>query len=211
MAAFAISAALRQREATGAGAYVDLAMLDSVFALLAVSHGTMGGRAAGAEVEAWARRPAYDIYEAGDGRFVALAAAREASCGALFDHLGRPDLAEFGLLPGDAGQEAAAFLRQILRTKPARNWVEELSALDIEITRVNTPEEAFDDPQLRERGMIAETTHPAAGALRQIGVPCADIATAAPAPSIGQDTEAILRDLGCDEARISELRTDDVV
>ncbi len=209
MAASTISAALRQKAVTGSGTHIDLAMLDSVFALLAVSHGTAGARSAGAEVEAWARRPAYDIYEAGDGRFIALAAAREASCKALFAELGRPDLGETALLPGAAGEAAGSFLRETFRTKPANEWVETLSALDIEISRVNRPEEAYDDAQLLARGMLRDTAHPAVGALRQIGVPCGDLA--APAPAIGQDTDAVLRALGCDDAAISELRGDGVV
>ena len=208
-AAFAISAALRQKAATGEGAHIDLAMFDSVFALLAVSHGTTGDRSAGAEVEAWARRPAYDVYEAGDGRFVALAAARPASCAALFGHLGRADLAERALSPGTEGEQAAAFLREVLRTKPAGHWVEALSALDIEIAHVNAPDDAYDDPQLRARGMIRESFHPAVGALRQIGIPSGE--AGGPAPAVGQDTEAVLRELGCDDASISELRADGVV
>jgi len=209
MAASAISAALRQKAITGSGSHIDLAMLDSVFALLAVSHGTMGARTAGVEVEARARRPAYDIYEAGDGRYVALAAARDASCNALFAELARPDLAQSGMRPGAEGQAAATFLRETFRKKPAAAWVETLSALDIEISRVNSPEEAYDDPQLLARGMVRETSHPAVGALRQIGIPCGEITAGAPA--IGQDTAAVLRELGCDDAAVSELRSDGVI
>ncbi len=213
MAAFAISAALRQREATGAGAHIDLAMLDSLFSLLSVSHGTMREKSplAGAEVENWANRPAYNMYRAGDGRYLALAAAREVSCRALFAHLGRPELAELALVPGEASHAAFDFLKTTFLTKPARVWVEELSALDNEIAPVNTPEEAFDDPQLNSRGMILETAHPSAGTLRQIGVPAARAGTAVPAPGMGRDTATILRTLGYDEAKISDLRNGNVI
>jgi crotonobetainyl-CoA:carnitine CoA-transferase CaiB-like acyl-CoA transferase len=213
MAAFAISAALRQREVTGAGTYIDLAMLDSLFSLLSVSHGTTQDNVpiAGVGVEDRASRPAYNMYRAGDGRYLALAAARNASCRALFTHLGRPDLAEFALVSGDASRAAFDFLTEAFLTKPARDWIKELSALDIEIAPVNTPEEAFDDPQLNSRGMISETIHPSAGTLRQIGVPAAPTGTPAPAPAIGHDTATILRTLGYDEAKISDLRTGNVI
>lgn len=213
MAATAVSAALRQREATGSGTYIDLAMQESLFSLLSVSHGMMkdGLPMTGANAKNWARRPAYNIHEAGDGRHVALAAARPASCEALFTHLGRPDLAPLGLKPGKEGEEAAVFLKARLQEKPAQGWVDELSALDIEITRVNTPEEAFEDPQLRARGMINDTVHPTAGELQQIGIPATKSTDAAPAPSIGQDSEAILRALGFDASQISDLRNDNVI
>jgi crotonobetainyl-CoA:carnitine CoA-transferase CaiB-like acyl-CoA transferase len=215
MAAFAIAAALRQREATGQGTQIDLSMLERVFPLLAVSHGSIGeqGLRAGAETEPWSRRPAYDIYQAGDGRYLALSAAREVSCRALFEHLGRPDLAAQALLAGVEGREAAEFLATAFIAKPALAWVEELSALDIEIARVNTPEEAFDEPQLIARGMVVESRHPELGRLRQIGVPAAGTGDAppAPAPRIGNDTETILRELGYSDAAISEFRAEGVI
>lgn len=213
MAATTISAALRQREATGLGTHIDLAMQESLFSLLSVSHGMMkdGLPMTGANAKNWARRPAYNIHQAGDGRYVALAAARPASCEALFNHLGRPDLAPLGLKPGKEGEEAASFLKARLQEKSAQEWVDELSALDIEITRVNTPEETFEDPQLRARGMVRDTVHPTAGELQQIGIPATRDTNASPAPSIGQDSDAILQTLGYDAAQISDLRNDNVI
>lgn len=211
MTACAIAAALRKRAATGTGTRIDLSMLESVFSLLSVSHGTAGARSAGAEAEAGSRRPAYGIYAAGDGRFVALGAARPVSCRALFEHLGRPDLAASGLAAGAAGKEAAAFLRDALQAKPAQAWVDELAPLDIEVALVVTPEEAFDDPQLAARAMVTEATHPQAGALTQIGYPAAGPVETSPAPAAGADTDAILHELGYDAAGVSALRADGVV
>jgi crotonobetainyl-CoA:carnitine CoA-transferase CaiB-like acyl-CoA transferase len=212
MAAFAIATALRQREATGRGTYIDLSMLESVFSLLAASHGTIGddGRSAGAETEPWSRRPAYDIYEAGDGRHVAVSAARPASCQALFEHLGRPELAATGLLPGPEGREAAAFLKSAFAAKPADTWIEALSALDIEIAHINTADEAFDLLQLKARSMVVESAHPEAGKLRQIGIPAGGEA-GTPAPAIGADTETILAELGYEDTAIAALRTEGTI
>ncbi|MDP6707243.1 MAG: CaiB/BaiF CoA-transferase family protein [Alphaproteobacteria bacterium] len=212
MAAFAIAAALRQREATGRGTHIDLSMLESAFSLLAASHGTIGdnGRSAGAETEPWSRRPAYDIYEAGDGRHIAISAARPASCQALFEHLGRPELAAKGLRPAPEGQEAADFLKSAFAAKPAAAWIESLSALDIEIARVNTPDEAFALPQLTARGLVVESVHPQAGELLQIGLPAGGEA-GAPAPAIGADTDAILAELGYDDVTIAALRTEGAI
>lgn len=210
MMAFAIAAALHRKAATGEGGHIDLSVQESLFSLLSISHGTMtaDGQSAGAQSEAWSRRPVYDIYPTGDGRHVALAATRAASCRALFEHLGRPDLSEVGQLPGGEGAEAADFLRRALAGKPAAAWVEELSALDIEVAPVNTPHDAFDLEQLRQRGLIVESRHPEAGDLRQIGVPAVG-AVAEPlshAPRIGADSEAILSELGYDDAAVAALR-----
>ena len=210
MAAFAIAAALRGREATGEGRCIDLSAQESLLSLLSVSHGTTGadGRSAGAESEAWARRPAYDIYPAGDGRYVAIGATRPSSCQALFAHLGRPELADGATRAGPDGDEAAAFLRECLSGKPAQVWVEELAALDIEAARVNTPAEALDLPQVKLRGMAIDSIHPQAGALRQIGVPAVgiDAAPLPPAPAVGADTDAVLAEVGYDGAAVAAMR-----
>ena len=201
-AGFAIAAALRKAAVDGIGTRLDLSMLEAAFSLLAVSHGTMR---AGADPDTAAARPAYDVYRAADGRDVAIGAARPASCRALFEYLGRADLAERGLVPGDA--EAAAFLRTAIAARPAAEWVATLGALDIEVSPVRSPAEAFDDPQLLARGMIVASEHPEAGPLRQINAlagPGSPELTAAPA--IGRDTEAVLAELGYDREAIAGLR-----
>lgn len=203
MAAFAIAAALRRRETTGQGGYIDLSMQESLFSLLAVSHGTMRPDV---DAPAPGSRAGYDIFEAADGQLIALGVARGASCDALFAHLGRPDLAADGMKRGADGAAARTFLREALARKPAADWLAELAPLDIEIAPVNTPDEAFADSQLAARSMILETTHPTAGPLRQIGLPAADANALTPAPAIGADTGSVLRSLGYDDSGIAALR-----
>ena len=206
-AGFAISAALRKAAAEGAGTYIDLAMQDVAFAMLAVSHGTLRPEndQTARHLAALAPSASYNVYQASDGRHIAIAAARPASRLALFAHLGRADLAERGMTPGDG--EAAAFLGETFAAKAAAEWVAELGALDIEVSLVRAPAEAFDDPQLLARGMITASEHPKAGPLRQInGLAGPGASELAPAPEIGRDTEAVIAELGYGEAAIAALR-----
>ena len=59
--------------------------------------------------------------------------------------------------------------------------------------------------------MVVEVEHPVAGKTRQIGFPLKLSKTSAqvrrPAPCIGQDTEAILKELGYDADRIVAMKT----
>ena len=101
-------------------------------------------------------------------------------------------------------------------SKPADTWVAELAPLDIEIARVNDPMEAYGDPQLKARGMIARSTHPEAGEIDTIQpplklAPSDEREAATPARPIGADTEAILKSLGLDEGRVVELRNEGIV
>jgi crotonobetainyl-CoA:carnitine CoA-transferase CaiB-like acyl-CoA transferase len=202
-AAYAIIAALLGRERSGEGAFLDLAMHDSIFALLAVSHGV---RKPGADAGAAAQpEPVYDLYEAADGTYLALAAIRPSSTRALFEKLGRPELAS-----GDAdAAEVRAFLTATFAAKPAQAWVKELAPLDIEIARVNEPMEALDDPQLRARNMVGQSTHSEAGEFESIQPPFFERSigrqSLTQAPEIGEDTEAILKSLGLDERAIRAL------
>jgi len=208
-AAYAIVAALLARERHGDGAYIDLAMHDSLFALLAVSHGVR--RPGETPLEA-PNAPTYAIYPAAAGTWLALGAIRPASARALFEHLGRPDLGE-----RDADESAVEnFLTRVFADKPAQEWVAELTPLDVEVAPVNTPLDAYDDPQLRARGMIRRATHPDVGSIETIrpaltldsvGQPGA----LRPAPGIGADTETILRELGFDIGEVDALRAEGVV
>lgn len=209
VAALAISSALLERERTGEGRYLDLAMLDAVFSLLSVSHGVR--LASGETPAAPSTTPLYHVYKAADGRYVTLAAIRPASCRALFEALGRPDLIERAWSTGDEAEEVYAFLRDTFRSAPAATWVERLGQLDVEIGPVRSPAEAFDDVQLRFRRMVIESAHPRAGRHLQIASPFGQASDGAlpplsHAPVVGADTEPVLSDLGYTTQEITRLR-----
>lgn len=211
-AAYAIVTALLGRERSGEGTYIDLAMHDSIFALLAVSHGLQRQGNQPAQAATQAAMPTYDLYEAADDTCVALGAIRPVSARALFEKLGRPSL-------GDRKTDTAevrSFLVEAFLSKTADTWVAELAPLDIEIARVNDPIEAYNDAQLKARGMIAHSTHPEAGEIDSIQPPLRSYQSRqrealTPAPRIGADTEAILESLGLDERRVVELREEGAV
>ena len=218
VAALGIAVALVRREKSRRGGHLDLAMLDSIFSTLSVSHGLRRGPddVPGAEAEATAESALYTTYETSDSRRVVLGAAREASCRALFQELGRPELAERAWSSGGRDSELSQFLGERFKGQTAAHWVERLTKLDVEIAPVNTPAEAFAEPQLVERGMVIETSHPEAGTLQQIGSSIqfageSPSGEPAPAPTIGQNTDEVLRELGYDSAGISSLRAAGVV
>jgi len=215
-AAYAITAALQGRERSGEGTFIDLAMLDSVFSILAVSHGVrkLSGDPEADTTGTVAEQPAspiYDIYPAANNTFLVLCAYRDSSKQKLFEHLACPELAA-----STNSNQIRSFLTEAFSRKSAEAWVEELAPLDIEIGRVNHPSDAFDHPQLRHRGMVGTSSHPDAGEFEYIRP---GFSTNAPldrsqldaAPRIGEHTEEVLKSIGLSKADLSTLRDEGTI
>jgi crotonobetainyl-CoA:carnitine CoA-transferase CaiB-like acyl-CoA transferase len=72
----------------------------------------------------------------------------------------------------------------------------------------------MDDPIARDAGFLAEVEHPSFGRHRRLG-PLFELSRtpgqARPACLLGQHTEPVLRELGYDEAAITQLEADGVI
>ncbi|MEK7714610.1 MAG: CoA transferase, partial [candidate division NC10 bacterium] len=78
-----------------------------------------------------------------------------------------------------------------------------------------TYDQVFADPHVKAREMAVEVDHPKAGRTRVLGIPFklsrTPGAVRRPAPTLGQHTDEVLRELGYDEATIADLRARKVV
>lgn len=217
LAVVGILVALIARQKTGKGQFLDIAMLDSVLYLLAAVSGFQrsSGEHAQENMINSPVSPGYNIYETGDGKYLALGAFRPKSWQALCRALDRNDLIDQQWVTGQRRVETISILQEIFRTKNRDEWYRQLRELDIEVGPVNSLEEVFDDPQVLHRRMVVEVEHPMAGRMRQIGLPIKFSETPGqirgPAPFIGQDTEAILLEMGYSEAEIEEFRSAKVI
>jgi crotonobetainyl-CoA:carnitine CoA-transferase CaiB-like acyl-CoA transferase len=114
--------------------------------------------------------------------------------------------------------ELARALEERFRTKPARTWERELTALDIacvEVARGPVEQVVMLDGKLGETlGIVTPQTHPVIGdyprlapVLRFSRSGC----VAGPAPLCGAHTDAVLRELGYSAAQLAELREAKVI
>ena len=86
-----------------------------------------------------------------------------------------------------------------------------LDAADVPCMPVLARHETLTDPQVVSRDLIATMVQPGVGNVRQARPAARFSETPAhaprPAPKVGEDTAAILSELGFDETAVAELRT----
>jgi crotonobetainyl-CoA:carnitine CoA-transferase CaiB-like acyl-CoA transferase len=213
MATTGILAALRSRDATGQGQFVDISMTDGTVAWLAL-HGAdylFGGiEPRGGERPFIGQAPCYAVYLCADGRHVALGAL-EAHFWDRFCALADvpADLRTHYPVGEEADRQRAAVAR-IMLGRSRDEWVALAEAADIPLSPVNSMAEAFRHPQLVHRRMLQEIDHPVEGRVPQLGFPIklsetpCDMRT--PPPLLGEHNEAVLAAAGYSTEEIIALR-----
>lgn len=151
-AALAIVAALLDRERTGTGRRLELAMLDA-----AASWSVAKLPREGAE-------GAYGVFGAADGERIAVAVLEEAMWERLCAAFGWKDWLEDPAMAGhDERRARAGEIKVRLRASIASRNAGEIAALavahDVPLSRVNSVEEAFDDPQIAARDVFPDADH----------------------------------------------------
>jgi alpha-methylacyl-CoA racemase len=216
-AVIAILAALVRRAATGEGAYLDVSVADGVLALMALqvdeylATGETPGPGRGMLTGRYA---CYDAYQAGDGRWLAIAAIEPRFWANLCRAL---DLERWVAHQTDDGvqDQVRADLRAALATRDRDAWIVALAAADTCVAPVLTVPEVADDPQLEARGAFVRVEHPRHGPLVQVGPTLAGMPHRdeghVVAGDDATDTDELLGAAGLSAARVAELRRAGVV
>lgn len=222
-AAFAIAAALVQKERTGQGQHIDVSMLEATLVAMgwAVSNWLIAGvepRPMGNENMTAAPSGAFHT---GKG-LLNIAANKQEQFEALVRLLGRPELAADPRFAGreDRKRHRLALrheLEAVLATKPAAEWAPLLNAQGIPAGEVLSVPDVLEHPQVVERGLVRRFAD-APGVGRDIAVvrpgfrlSGGDPAPDGPPPLLGADNAAILAELGYDAAAIEQLRREKAI
>jgi crotonobetainyl-CoA:carnitine CoA-transferase CaiB-like acyl-CoA transferase len=201
--AFALSAALFQRERSGRGQRIDMSMLD--VAIILMSSHLAGYLRNGTHPKPHGNRHAHatnGAYETKDGLLM-LGASNLRQQRRLWTVLERPDLIKRtnDEREQDHARETAA-LTEIFKTRTADEWEKFLQARHVPAARVRTMGEAVTDPQTASRPVIHRHAC-APGIEGSFGVPVAAFAFAhdgpridTPPPAVGQHNDEIFAELG---------------
>jgi crotonobetainyl-CoA:carnitine CoA-transferase CaiB-like acyl-CoA transferase len=218
-AAQGITAALFARERTGRGQAVDIAMLDSVAALLTYQAGIYFATGA-APPRLGNRHPTiapYETFTAADGEFVLAAGNDELwrrFCGVAGLELGERFATNRQRV--SLYDELRPMLADRLKTRSRASWIDALTAAGVPCGSVRDLGELFSDPQIAARHMTEEVLHATIGSLQVLGTPLklsdtpASVRTAP--PTLGQHTAAILTDdLHVTPADVEALRAGGII
>ena len=146
--------ALFQRQRTGEGAFLDVAMADNVFPFLywAIGNGLAAGRwpRPGGELVTGGS-PRYNLYRTADGQFVAAGPLEDRFWEAFCDLLGLDERERNDASDPEATKRLVA---SRVAARPAEYWRERFAGRDCCCAVVRSVREALDDPDFGARGLF---------------------------------------------------------
>jgi crotonobetainyl-CoA:carnitine CoA-transferase CaiB-like acyl-CoA transferase len=172
-----ILAALHQREKTGEGQHIDVALLDVQVATLAnqASNYLATGHNPRRRGNAHPNIVPYQSFATSDGD-IAVAAGNDAQFQRLCELIERPDLAVDSRYATNAARVAMRedlipMLASRFALKPSAHWLEQLAAGGVPAGPVNTLSDVFADPQVRHRELAIDMPHAGLGHVRGVACP----------------------------------------
>ena len=216
-ATIAVCAALVHREKTGEGQRLDLALFDSLVAILSNQ---------GANYLATGESPPrlgnahpnivpYQTFKTADGDMI-LACGNDNLFRKFCEVAGCTELARDARFAANGKRvehraELTRLLADILRKRTTRDWVQALETAGVPNGPINSLAQVFAEPQAIARALRFELPHPLAGKVSLVRSPMRFSGTAlehaVPPPTLGQHTDEVLGEiLRLEKSRIEELR-----
>jgi crotonobetainyl-CoA:carnitine CoA-transferase CaiB-like acyl-CoA transferase len=217
-----VLAALNQREQSGVGQHIDVALLDVQVACLA--NQAMNYLATGVSPKrlgnAHPNIVPYQDFPSADGNFI-LAVGNDGQFRKFCEVAGIANLADDPRFVTNKARvahraELIPLLRQATVFKTTAQWIEQLEKAGVPCGPINDLQQVFADPQVQARGLRLDLPNALGSSTPQVASPlrlsATPVAYRSAPPLLGQHTEALLqRLLGMSETQIAELREAGVI
>jgi crotonobetainyl-CoA:carnitine CoA-transferase CaiB-like acyl-CoA transferase len=219
-ATVAILAALFHRAQTGAGQYIDMALLDTQVSMIANMNMNylVSGRAPQRIGNAHANIVPYQVFAAADGDVV-LAVGNDGQF-AKFCEAADCSFHQDPRFRKNADrvrhrEVLVPLLDEVMRRRTVAQWVALLEPIGVPVGPINDLSQVFEHPQVKSRGLRLDLPHPLAGSVPGVANPIRMSATppryeSAP-PLLGQHTHEVLSRLGIEARELQALARDGVI
>ncbi len=221
-AANAITAALVEREQSGRGEYIDLALLDTQVAALAnqALNDLVSGESPRRRGTAHPNIVPYQAFATKDS-WLMLAVGNDRQFESFCEAAGAAKLRKDARFRTNAGRvehraTLVAELEKLCRKKTTKVWVELLTRANVPCGPINTLAETFAEPQVRHRKLRFDLPHAQGAQLPQVRNPVVfsrnTLEYSKSPPLLGADTESVLAsELGLSGDEILSLRRDGTI
>jgi crotonobetainyl-CoA:carnitine CoA-transferase CaiB-like acyl-CoA transferase len=226
LGATAVLAAIAGRDRPGSPAFgrgqrIDISLLESTLSWLANQAQNLfaTGEPPARRGNAHPNIVPYETFATADGE-IAVAVGSERQWPRFTAAIGAPELTDD---PRFATNGVRVVNRDALRpliaarlaAEPSAMWLARLAEAEVPAGPINDLAAAFASPQVAARGLLREVEHPVLGKLRQVGPPFELHATPASVrtapPLLGEQTDAILAELGYPAGEVARLRAEGTV
>ena len=205
-AAIGILAALAEREQSGLGQHVDLALLDVTAATLAnqATNYLVGGMNPTRLGNAHPNVVPYQSFVCADGHLI-VAVGNDSQFRRFVAELGLPELADDPRFVTNRKrvehrEELIPPLQAKMLEQSKQEWINRLEEVGVPAGPINTVADVFDEPQIAAREMRVQVPHPLNPDLELVGSPIklsrTPVDDRRPPPMLGEHTEQVLAKLG---------------
>jgi formyl-CoA transferase len=213
--ALAVTAALRERDRSGEGQYIDVSLLESAVSLAVWEAGRYfaTGEAGGPLGSAHQSQAPYQAVRTADG-WVTLGAITPKTWQGLCAALGLQELLHDDRFTDSSARHAhrdrlIPLIEERTAGSPTAQVVARLERAGVPCAPIANYAEVFTDEHLAARDFFWDAPHPAAGAVRQVGSPMRFSRTpprrSGAGPMLGADTRAALRAAGYTDEDVDAL------
>lgn len=216
-----ILAALFAREKSGQGNYLEVSLFETALALLGFNLQRSWKRGTPPEKSGSGHESLcpYMVFKAADGDIL-IGVANDSLWRKFCHAVERPDLEADERFKTNALRVrhydlTNEIVQEIIATRTIAVWLSLLGELGVPCAPVNTALEVLDHPQTAARQMVLEYTHPQFGQMKGIANPIlyggVPRTVELPPPALGQDSAAILKELGFTDLDVADLVRRNVV